>query len=93
MKLKQILIVMTMFFITLTTFFALFIPAMYFNFELLKILSDVSLLESLIVFVLITFGLMFISLTIAGKILFFYTDLCEWDKKLEKTNQKPYHKE
>ena len=89
--LVKIWIMTQIFGMMLTMFFALYIPSMYLNFKLLEsmylnfklleILIDDILLASLIVFVLIAFGLLFICFAIAGRILFYYNDLFEWDKK------------
>ena len=81
-RIKKGWIVTQMVGMMLTMFFALFIPAMYLNFKLLErmIGAELFLIESLIVFVLIAFGLLLISIAIAGKIMFYYNDLFEWDK-------------
>jgi len=81
-RIKKGWIVTQMVGMMLTMFFALFIPAMYLNFKLLErmIGAELFLIESLIVFVLIAFGLLLISIAIAGKIMFYYNDLFEWNK-------------
>jgi len=84
MKLIKIWYMFGMAVIMLTIFFALFIPLMYLNFLfIIEISRSGMFLESLIIFVLIAFGLLFISLAVAGKILYFYVDLYELDKKLK----------
>jgi len=87
MKLIKIWYMFAMTVIMLTVLFALFIPSMYLNClfiaEIVGSGSMVFFLESFIIFILIVFGLLFISMAIAGKVLYFYIDLYELDEKLK----------
>jgi len=91
MKLIKIWYMFAMTVIMLTVIFALFIPSMYLNsLFLAEIIGSGGMdffLESVIIFILIASGLLFISIAIAGKVLYFYIDLYELDKKFK---EKPF---
>jgi len=77
---KRIFIIVGLGFIMLSSFFAVFIPCVWGMCIMLSHAFDKSLLlELLIVFFLMFFGALFISLAIAGKILVYFGDLfhCE----------------
>lgn len=85
-KIRKVWIITKMVFMILTIFFALFIPSMYCNFKLLEIIttSHTYTHEGVIVFILISFGLLYISLAIAGHIMFFYDDkIYKWSEKFK----------
>ena len=84
-KIRKVWIIVQMVFVLLTMFFALFIPSMYCNFKLLEITSSHGyIFECVVVFILISFGLLYISLAIASRIIYFYDDMVfEWGKKFK----------
>jgi len=85
-KIRKVWIITEMVFMMLTMFFALFIPSMYCNFKLLEIttVSHNYTLEGVFVFILISFGLLYINLAIVGHIIFFYDNkIYKWSEKFK----------
>jgi len=85
-KLKKIWIIGQAFVVALSTFFTIYIPLMFLNFEFMKYLIIGDLYSGLFVFVVIGFGLIWISIFVMGKILYFFNDLYKWNEKYKNLN-------
>lgn len=85
-KIRKAWLITQFTFVMLTVFFSLFIPAMCLNFKLLYIIVGTGsyLNEGLFVFVMIAFGLLFISLVVASCITLYFNDnICRWDEQFK----------
>jgi len=89
-KLKKAWILTIMLFMMWTTFFALFIPAMFgiFYFILFTgMVQTTDIWSLLFILVIMIFGALFICMTITYKVTFMYVDIYGWDDKFEKLNK------
>jgi len=81
MKFKQIWILFCCFVIMLSTFLSIYIPLMFGNFYLFRLLYVEDIGLALLVLTILAFGFIWIALFVSGNILKWVSNIYNWGQK------------